>query len=74
MVFISTELTNEEFMEFLNYYNEFYSTVSEISESHTGHSLINNKFKLFSLNDLLFNSELFNNNYPKTTDALYYKY
>lgn len=71
-------LTNKDFIEFLESFKDnhlFYDSVDEISRSHSGtkDSLINSSFKMYSLDDMVRESGLFGNNAPKTTDALWYK-
>ena len=71
-------LTNKDFINFLESYkdnNLFYDSVDEISRSHSGKkdSLINSSFKMYSLDEIVKESGAFGNNVPKTTDALWYK-
>lgn len=67
------EFTNEDFIDFINNFNNFYDEITEISKNTRGQSLINNDFKMYSLDDMCWNSKLLENNTPKTTDALFYK-
>ena len=49
------ELTNEEFISFLNYYNNFLIPISEITKSSKGDSLIKSDLKAYSLKDMIYN-------------------
>ena len=77
-----SELTNEEFIDFLKSFDDksfnnqkFYDTITEISRKKTGNqnSLIENDFLMYSLDDIAKGSQELNSNLPKTADALYYK-
>ena len=82
---IMTLLTNKEFITFINSFkenSEYYTTVSEISKpiykedgvEKKGNPLIPSvDFKMFSLDDIKHDTQSFKNNFPKSTDALYYK-
>ena len=67
------KLSNDEFIAFIESFNDFLLPVSEISKNINGNSLIKSDFKLYSLEYILFNMEYFKGDYPKTTDALFYK-
>lgn len=69
-------LTNKDFIDFIESYKDnrlFYDSVYEISKSNNGSVLIENSFKMFSLDEIVKKSGAFGNNIPKTTDALWYK-
>ena len=71
-------LTNEDFINFIESYKDnklFYDSVYEISRSHHKNkdSLIENSFKMYSLDEIVKKSDVFGKNTPKTTDALWYK-
>lgn len=71
-------LTNKDFIDFIESYKDnklFYDSVYEISRSHSGSkdSLIENSFKMYSLDEIVKKSGIFGKNTPKTTDALWYK-
>ena len=80
------ELTNEDFIEFIEsykygsyedkYHNEhkFYNTITELSRSETIKSdpLIKNKQKMYGLDWIVRASKKFNNHPPKSTDALFF--
>ena len=67
------EFTNEDFINFIESYIKFYDEITEISKNTRGHSLINNNFKMYSLDEMCWDCKLLESNLPKTTDALYYK-
>ena len=69
-------LTNKDFIDFLESYKDnrlFYDSVYEISKSNSNASLIENSFKMFALDEIVNKSDIFGENTPKTTDALWYK-
>lgn len=71
-------LTNKDFIDFIESYKDdrlFYDSVYEISRSHSGKKdpLIENSFKMYSLDEIVKKSGIFGKNIPKTTDALWYK-
>ena len=69
-----SELTNEEFMEFIESYNDFSIPLSEMTKNHKGKSLVVNDFKSYSLDDIIFfNMEYSNYEYPRSTDTIYFK-
>lgn len=77
-----SEITNDKFIDFLNTFNDkkyrnnkFYDTITEISRKKTGKqdALIENDFRMYSLDDIAKGSEILSLNLPKTTDALFYK-
>ena len=77
-----SQITNDKFVEFLNTFNDkeyrnnkFYDTITEISRKKTGKqdALIENDFRMYSLDDIAKGSEILSLNLPKTTDALFYK-
>ena len=79
------KLTNHEFISFLNSFksnDEYYTTVSEISKpiyiekgvEKKGYPLIESvNFKMFSLDEIKHDTQSFNKNFPKSTDAIFYK-
>ena len=66
-------LTNKEFKEFIKSYEKFYKDITEISMSDFGESLIENDFKMYSLDEMCWDCELLEEDTPKTTDALWFK-
>ena len=66
------DLTNKEFIEFIKSYNEFYKSITEISMNDYEEPLIENDFKMYSLDEMCWNCKLLEKT-PTTTDALYYK-
>ena len=66
-------LTNKEFKDFIKSYDKFYKDITEISMSDFGESLIENDFKMYSLDEMCWDCELLEENTPKTTDALWFK-
>ena len=69
-------LTNKDFIDFLESYKDnrlFYDSVYEISKSNSNAPLIENSFKMLSLDEIVKKSNIFGGNTPKTTDALWYK-
>ena len=77
-----SELTNEEFIGFLKSFDDesfnnqkFYNTITEISRKKSGKrdALIENDFRMYSLDDIAKASESLKRNLPKTADAIYYK-
>lgn len=69
------ELSNKEFIDFLNYYEDYYEPVYIISrpDPKKSYALINNGFKMLSLDDMCKGCELLKEYTPKTTDAIWYK-
>ena len=70
------KLTNKDFIDFIESYKDnklFYDSVYEISKSNSNYSLIENSFKMYSLDEIVQKSGIFGENIPKTTDALWYK-
>ena len=65
-------LTNKEFINFIKSHEKFYEDITEISKNNSGKPLIENDFKMYSLDEMCWECELLENT-PKTTDALYYK-
>ena len=76
-VVVMTNITNEDFINFFERYlkkNKYIEKITEISRSKTGDKdpLIENDFKMISLDDICF--DLFpEDNLPRTTDAIWYK-
>ena len=77
-----SEITNDKFIDFLNTFNDreyrnnkFYDTITEISRKKSGNqdALIENDFRMYSLDDIAEGSDVLSLNLPKTTDALFYK-
>lgn len=66
-------LTNKEFKDFIKSHDKFYKDITEISMSDFGESLIENDFKMYSLDEMCWDCELLEENTPKTTDALWFK-
>ena len=66
-------LTNREFINFIKSNDRFYEDITEISKSNFGKPLIENDFKMYSLDEMCWNCKLLKENTPKTTDALWYK-
>ena len=66
-------LTNREFITFIRSHERFYEDITEISKSDFGKSLIENDFKMYSLDEMCWDCKLLEENTPKTTDALWYK-
>lgn len=67
------ELTNKEFIDFIKSHKKFYRNITEISKNKYGEILIDNDFKMYSLDEMCWDCELLQENTPKTTDALFYK-
>lgn len=67
------DLTNEEFIEFIKSHEKFYKDITEISMNDFDEPLIENDFKMYSLDEMCWNCKLLKENTPKTTDALFYK-
>lgn len=67
------DLTNKEFKDFIKSHEKFYKDITEISMSDFGESLIENEFKMYSLDEMCWDCELLEENTPKTTDALWFK-
>lgn len=77
-----SKLTNAEFIEFIESFNDksfnnhrYYDTITEISRKKSGKQdpLIENDFLMYSLDDIAKGSRELSSNLPKTADALYYK-
>lgn len=66
-------LTNKEFKNFIRSHEKFYKDITEISKNKSGKSLINNDFKMYSLDEMCWDCELLEEDTPKTTDALWFK-
>ncbi len=66
-------LTNKEFINFIKSHEDFYEDITEISKNKYGKSLIENDFKMYSLDEMCWDCELLEKDTPKTTDALFYK-
>lgn len=66
-------LTNKEFINFIKSHEDFYEDITEISKNKSGKSLIENDFKMYSLDEMCWDCELLEADTPKTTDALFYK-
>lgn len=66
-------LTNNEFKKFIQSHEKFYKDITEISMSDFGEPLIENEFKMYSLDEMCWDCKLLEENTPKTTDALFYK-
>lgn len=66
------DLTNKEFIEFIKSHGKFYKSITEISMNDFDEPLIENDFKMYSLDEMCWDCELLVNT-PKTTDALFYK-
>lgn len=71
-----------DFVKFLKSFDDgkfnnhkYLDTITEISRKHSGkkESLIENNFKMYSLDDIAKGSKVLRNNLPKTADALYFK-
>ena len=66
-------LTNKEFKDFIKSHDKFYKDITEISMSDFGESLIENDFKMYSLDEMCWDCKLLEEDTPKTTDALWFK-
>ena len=66
------ELTNNEFIEFIESHEKFYKSITEISMNNSDEPLIENDFMMYSLDEMCWDCALLENT-PKTTDALFYK-
>ena len=66
-------LTNKEFKNFIKSHEKFYKDITKISMSDFGESLIENDFKMYSLDEMCWDCELLEEDTPKTTDALWFK-
>lgn len=66
-------LTNKEFKNFIRSHEKFYEDITEISKNSSGKSLIENDFKMYSLDEMCWDCELLEEYTPKTTDALWFK-
>ena len=66
-------LTNKEFINFIKSHERFYEDITEISMSDFGKPLIENDFKMYSLDEMCWNCKLLEEYTPKTTDALWFK-
>ena len=70
------QLTNEDFIEFLDSLKEdYFCSVTEISKAKSGsrRPLIWNNHKMFSFDDMCKKYELIRNHLPKTMDAIEFK-
>lgn len=70
---IMDDLTNKEFIKFIKSHEKFHKDITEISMNDYDEPLIENKFKMYSLDEMCWDCEILEENTPKTTDALYYK-
>lgn len=66
------DLTNDEFIKFIESHEKFHKKITDISMNNSGEPLIENDFKMYSLDEMCWDCNLLENT-PKTTDALYYK-
>lgn len=66
------DLTNNEFIRFIKSHEKFYKSITEISMNNSDEPLIENDFKMYSLDEMCWECKLLENT-PKTTDALFYK-
>ena len=66
-------LTNKEFINFIKSHEKFYEDITEISKNNSGKPLIENDFKMYSLDEMCWDCELLEGYTPKTTDALFFK-
>ena len=66
-------LTNKEFINFIRSHDKFYEDITEISKNNSGKPLIENDFKMYSLDEMCWDCELLEEYTPKTTDALFFK-
>lgn len=66
-------LTNKEFINFIKSHEKFYEDITEISKNNSGKPLIENDFKMYSLDEMCWDCELLKEYPPKTTDALFFK-
>ena len=67
------DLTNEEFIEFIESHEKFYKKITEISKNDYGEPLITNDFRMYSFDEMCWDCEILEENTPKTTDALFYQ-
>lgn len=67
------ELTDKDFTDFIKSHKKFYKKITEISKNKYGEILIENDFKMYSLDEMCWDCELLQENTPKTTDALFFK-
>lgn len=70
------QLTNDDFIEFLNSFkDDYFLSVTEISRAKTNQKqpLIRNDHKMFSFDDMCKKYEIIRNHLPKTMDAIEYK-
>ena len=69
-----SELTNEEFIKFIESYNGFRIPLTEITKNFKGNSLVINDLKAYSLDDIIFSKMKYSNqDFPKSTDTFYFK-
>ena len=66
------DLTNKEFIEFIKSHEKFFKSITEISMNDYDEPLIENDFKMYSLDEMCWDCKLLEKA-PTTTDALYYK-
>ena len=66
-------LTNKEFKDFIRSHEKFYESITQISKNNSGIPLIENDFKMYSLDEMCWDCELLEEYTPKTTDALWFK-
>ena len=70
------KLTNDEFIQFMDSFKDkYFLPVSEISKSKDEKeiSLVDNSFKMFSLDDMCKKYKSIRDNLPKTMDAIHYE-
>lgn len=69
------KLSIKDFTDFLNHFkDDYFRTITEISKpKNRNKSLVDNKFKMFSFDDMCRKYPSMNALPPKTMDALYYK-
>ena len=66
-------MVNKDFIDFIKSHEKFYKKITEISKNKYGDILIENDFRMYSLDEMCWDCELLQENTPKTTDALFYK-
>lgn len=79
------KLSDDDFIKFIESYkiDKYYNSITEISKpiikdkktkkERKGPSIFHNGFKMYSLDDIKHDCRLFNSNFPKSTDGLWYK-
>lgn len=69
-----TEFSNKDFIDFIDEFNEYLLPITEISKpKNSNQSLIYNKFKMFSFDDMCKKYPIMKKNTPKSMDALHYE-